>query len=256
MYTLRLTSKKTMQINFTDTIDSTNLYLYTKATEGVLTQDTALVAYEQTMGKGRRGRDFFSPKQTGIYLSILLHPDATVRETTLITTMLACAAAKALEKNNSPRILIKWVNDLYVNERKVGGILTECSSNIRELKPEFVVVGIGINLLYPQGGFPNDIEQKAGVVYEKTISSKEAKALKDKVAMDIIETFMEYYARFPDKGYIDDYKERLFIVGRRVQIVDGPKVIVRGIDDDFGLIVELPDGSVKTMDAGEVSLIL
>lgn len=245
-----------MQINFLDTIDSTNLYLYTKASNGELTEDTALVAYEQTMGKGRRGRSFFSPKHTGIYLSLLLHPDTTVDKATLITTMMACAAARALESNKSPKIQIKWVNDLYVNEHKVGGILTECSSNIIEGKPEFIVVGIGINLLSPEGGFPEDIKNKAGVVFDSSISLDEGKALKEKVAKDIIGMFLEYYRMFPNKDYIEEYKERLFIIGRTVQIVDGPQVSVCGIDDDFRLIVKLPDGSIQSMDAGEVSLIL
>lgn len=245
-----------MQINFVDTIDSTNLYLYTNANEGKITEDTAIAASMQTLGKGRRGRTFFSPGQTGVYLSLLLHPDATVAQSTLITTMMASAAARALELNGSPEIQIKWVNDLYVKGKKVGGILTECSPNIIDGRPEFVVVGIGVNLLPPEGGFPEDIKQRAGFVFEKSISLDEKETLRKKIAGDIVDCFMEYYRNFPSREHFEDYKKRLFIIGLDVMIVDGPKVKVAGIDEDFRLIVRFPDGSIENLDAGEVSLII
>lgn len=245
-----------MRISFEESIDSTNLYLYAAATRGEITDDVALAAFEQTGGKGRRGRTFFSPSKTGIYLSLLLHPDATVRETTLITTMMASAASRALEMNDSPRIQIKWVNDLYVGERKVGGILTECSSLITDGKPEFAVVGIGINLFPPDDGFPDEIEQRAGVVFQNPVPSRINKSFRRKIVRDIVDCFMEMYTAFPQKDYLSDYRDRLFIIGRQVQIVDGPVVTVCGLDDDFRLIVRLPDGSTDNLDAGEVSLII
>lgn len=245
-----------MQIKYFDTIDSTNLYLYRNACEGKISEDVAVSSYEQTLGKGRRGRSFFSPGQTGIYLSLLLHPDASVAQSTLITTMMACAGAKALEQNGSPSIDIKWVNDLYIDNKKVGGILTECSPNIVDGKPSFVVVGIGINILNPQGGFPDDLSNKAGAVFNENMPMAQGKALREKIIKDIVENFGNYYKDFPNKHHLEEYRNRSFIIGREVLIVDGPVVTVTGIDEEFRLIVQNSHGEIQKLEAGEVSLII
>lgn len=221
-------------------------------------EDCALIAFHQTNGKGRRGRDFFSPSDSGIYLSLLLHPNCDVKKATLITTLMAVAAARALEKFCDEKIDIKWVNDLYVSQKKVGGILTECSAEIINGIPKYVVTGIGINLFPPAGGYPQNIKDKASSVFNSDIRSKskdELLLLRKNIAKAVISEFELLYKEFPKVLHLNEYKERSFIIGRNVRIVGGPEVFVKGIDDDFKLIVST-EGQDILLDTGEVSLIV
>lgn len=247
-----------MKVEFIDEIDSTNSELLKRALNNPEMEDEALVAYKQTMGKGRRGRSFFSPENTGIYISILLHPDCYVNEATLVTTTMAVAAARALEKNDSNEVYIKWVNDLYVEGKKVGGILTECSPEIADGKPKYLVVGIGINLFTPKDDFPDDIKDKAGSVYNKEFEKNitDNKSFRQKIAKLIIDEFLELYGGCPNNSHLDEYRERSFIIGKEVMIVDDDIVTVLGIQDDFGLSVKYKNGIVRNLTAGEVSLLL
>lgn len=247
-----------MKIEFVDEVTSTNDVLIAKGHAG-LCEDTVLVAFRQTGGKGRNGRSFFSPAKSGLYMSFLLHPKVQMQEAFLLTPLVAVAAAKAVEEYANQQIDIKWVNDLYKNGKKISGILTECSSNIINGEPEFLVAGIGFNLFEPEGGFPNDIKDKAGSIFADDIDSLTNEALtsiKKGLAYSMVEQFEKYYEDFPYVTFLSEYRKRSFIVGKEVQILGGPKVKAIGIADDFGLIVEHLDGLKETLKAGEVSLVI
>jgi len=246
-----------MQIDFKESVTSTNTILLDAASKGEK-KERALVAFCQTAGKGRKGRSFYSPDETGIYLSVLLFPDFKIEEVLKLTPLMAVAASKALEKYSDKKMDIKWVNDLYLNEKKIGGILTECSPNIISGIPEYIVIGIGINIFEPEGGFPLEIKDRAGSMfsYSERKTMGDDKELRKNIANAIIEIFNEYYSDFRSSDYLSEYENRLFIIGRRVDISDGRSGKVLGIDENFGLKLELDDGSFDVINAGEVSLTL
>ena len=246
-----------MRTEFVKSIDSTNTYLYKNALQGTFTTERAICADMQTAGKGRSGRSFFSPDETGVYLSLLLFPDCTVKEAQKLTTMMAVAAADALRDLSGKDVLIKWVNDLYLDGRKISGILTECSPQITDGRPSFVVTGIGINILKPEGGFPDDIKDRAGALLDEIPEGYEGIAdFKRALANEIISSFEKMYRNFPGTDFVDEYRNLSMLTDRDVVILNGPKVRVLGIEDDLGLKVMHEDKSIEVLHAGEISIIL
>ncbi|MCR4788789.1 MAG: biotin--[acetyl-CoA-carboxylase] ligase [Lachnospiraceae bacterium] len=246
-----------MITEFVSSIDSTNTYLFKKALSGEFREERAICADMQTAGKGRKGRSFFSPDRTGLYLSILLFPKCTVEEAKKITTLMAVASAKAIKEVIKKDVGIKWVNDLYLSGKKISGILTECSPDINDGIPSFVVTGIGINILKPEGGFPEDIADRAGALFEEAPEDHgDITDIKRRLAERMIAVFKDYYAGFPDTDFTDEYRSLSVLTGKRVKIADGPEVTVCGIEDDLGLRVRYDDGTEEVLTAGEVSLII
>ena len=134
-------------------VESTNLLARDMARHGVV-QYTAIVAQEQTHGRGTHGRSFFSPPDTGLYMSIVLRPDESVTDALFITTAAAAACAEAIESIFEAKAEIKWVNDIYVDGKKVCGILTEGLLRPDGSGIEYAVLGIGINVYKPRQDFP------------------------------------------------------------------------------------------------------
>ena len=148
-------------------IGSTNDYLREKAAQGK-GEGYAVVAGAQTRGKGRTGRSFYSPADTGIYLSLLLRPkDCGPAQAVKFTTMAAVAACEAIEKVSHRSPQIKWVNDIYIDGKKVSGILTEASVSLENGSLEYVLLGIGINVYPPEKGFPQELRETAGSVFQE-----------------------------------------------------------------------------------------
>ena len=130
-------------------VSSTNTMLREKANEEI-PEGYVIIANGQTEGRGRRGRSFYSPVDTGIYLSILLRPkEIATNELTNLTSMAAVAACETIEEVSGQTPGIKWVNDIYIGGRKVSGILTEASISMENVSVEYVVVGIGFNVYLP-----------------------------------------------------------------------------------------------------------
>ena len=155
-----LTNKYGLDIIEKDSVTSTNTELIEMAKNGAK-EGTVLIASEQTAGKGRTGKSFYSPEGSGVYLSILLRPDFKPEDALFLTTIAAVATAKAIESVSDKEAKIKWVNDVYLDNKKVCGILTESALSSDMEKLDYAVVGIGINLCPPEGGFPDDIKNIA-----------------------------------------------------------------------------------------------
>ena len=252
------TIKKYMSYEgFTDvivlpTIDSTNNYLKKLAVKGA-PEGTIALSEEQTAGKGRLGRRFESPKKTGIYISYLFRPRFSAEESLSITTIAAAAAARAIEDVTGRETKIKWVNDIYIDERKVCGILTEASVNFESGGLEYAVLGIGINVKYPEGGFPEEIRDIAGAIYDGECGDD----IRCRIIAKLTDYVFEYYGQLPGTPHIEEYKKRSLLDGREVSFTIGDSEgsgIVRGIDDRLRLIVESADGEVRYFSAGEVNL--
>ena len=234
------------------TVDSTNTVCLDMAAKGE-SEGYVAVAGAQTKGRGRRGRSFFSPADTGIYMSILLRPSSyTGTQALRITSMAAVAVCEAIESLTDCEALIKWVNDIYVDGRKVCGILTEAHPGTEAGQFDCIVVGIGINAYAPKGGFPDDIKDRAGCVFKSQASD-----MRNSLAAGVLSRFMDYYRLDSQDEYIDRYRSRSLVTGRDVEISGHGSLRmahVLGIDDEFGLIVRYQDGREEVLRSGEVSI--
>ena len=237
-------------IETVDEIGSTNDELKKRALQGER-EVTLLIAESQTKGKGSKGRSFFSPESTGCYMSFLLRPGYTAEECTLLTTMAAAATAESIEKVSGEKAQIKWVNDIYIERRKVAGILTESSITKGGNALDFAVVGIGINIAQPENGFPDEIRNIA------TALSASADKIKNHLIGEVINRFLYYYQNLTEKEYLSEYRKRLFFIGEDITVIEGDKTYTAkaiDIDDMCHLFIETETGEKKTLFGGEISI--
>ncbi len=238
-----------------DSIDSTNNYLkkiLNSGEGGNLRNYHTVIASSQSAGRGRRGRTFISPAGCGLYLSVLLYPDISPSDATGITTAAAVAACRAIEKNTDSHPMIKWVNDVYVGNRKVGGILTEASVSPGCAKPDWVIMGIGLNIYEPEGGFAEEIRDIAGYITDDRSAD-----LFDRISSDLLISFYDLTVDLKNCDHSSEYKERSCIIGKDINVIDAAgsrRATALDIDEKCRLIVRYEDGSTETLDSGEVSI--
>lgn len=231
-------------------VDSTNSEARRRAVEGA-PEGTVIVAEEQTAGKGRPGKTFFSPATTGLYLSIVLRPALAADRGQFLTCAAAVAGAQAIEQVTGKEALIKWVNDIYCDERKVAGILTEGMVDMESGRFEHAVLGIGVNVKPPAEGFPPDISEVAGSVLDDRTG-----AVRCELAAAILARFWRLYRHVADASFYDEYRRRCFLLGQPLVVRQGSsRVRARAVDltHDFKLVVELPDKTRRELPYGEVT---
>lgn len=242
-----------LDIHVYPVVSSTNTILKEMAEQGS-PEGTVIIAEEQTAGKGRMGKSFYSPSKTGIYVSILLRPTISAEDSLFLTTSAAVATARAIEDVCEKTADIKWVNDIYIDNKKVCGILTEGAFNVETGQLDYAIVGIGINICFPENGFPDDIKNIATAVFDKQTDSTNKRSI---LIAHLLDYFMEYYKNFNSKQYVDEYINRSMILGREINIIDGDKTIpatAMKIDQKCRLKVQLNDGSNRWLSSGEVSI--
>ena len=241
-----------LDISVFSSVTSTNTILKEMAEQGAK-EGTVIIAEEQTAGRGRTGKQFYSPKGTGIYISILLRPDIPAEESLFLTTSAAVATARAIEDVSDKRSLIKWVNDIYLEDKKTCGILTEGAFNVETGKLDYAIVGIGINVCIPDGGFPDNIKDIATAIFGKQTDSINKRSI---LIANLLDYFMEYYKDFKSKSYVKEYIERSMIIGKTITVIEGSKTSVAkaiDIDKNCRLKVQFEDGTTKWLSSGEVS---
>lgn len=229
-------------------VTSTNDIIKNMARDGA-PEWTVAVASSQSAGRGRMGRSFMSPTGTGLYMSVLLRPTFSADKSLYITTAAAAAVAKTIEKHTDKAAEIKWVNDIFVDGKKVCGILTE--GQIGEGgRLKYAVLGIGVNLEAPRGGF-GDLESIAGALFENGGYDRE------RITLDILKSFAEYYKNLEAKPHYSDYVARDMLSGNTVNVLRAGEVVceakVHGIDESFALVIE-KDGKKEPLQSGEVSV--
>ncbi|MBQ8107441.1 MAG: biotin--[Ruminococcus sp.] len=232
-------------------VESTNTLIRTLANEGAQEGVTA-VSGEQTKGRGRLGRSFYSPSDTGLYLSILLRPEMSAADAVKITTAAAVAVAESVEEVSGESTDIKWVNDVYMNDRKICGILTEAQFSIENGGLEYAVVGIGINVYEPKGGFPNEIKDIAGAALKAP-----AAHARNRIAAGVISRFMRYYRELDKDTFLEGYRKRLMWKNERINIitpVSTTPALMLDVDGSCRLRVRLEDSSEKLISSGEISI--
>ncbi len=239
------------KIRIFSSLPSTNTTAKEMATCGA-PEGTICIAETQTKGRGRMDRHFFSPNQTGLYMSIILRPNLAPQDALQITTLAAVAVAETIEKETEQPAQIKWVNDIYFKGKKVAGILTEASVNPATQHIEYAVLGIGVNLFMPKGNFPGEIHDIAGAVFESPLPHARCK-----FAAGILERFYFYYRQLEKKAFLEPYRRRSLLAGRSVSVnrhgTSYPATVL-AINDDFSLHVLLSDGTTENLSTGEVSV--
>ncbi len=226
--------------------DSTNAWL--KRNEGEIGSVGVVVAKEQSGGKGRMGRSFYSP-QGGIYCSVLLRKAAVGENFPLLTVAAAVAAGKACEAISDKKIGIKWVNDLILGDKKICGILCEASFQLETGYPEYVIIGTGLNLQMPQGGFPREISHIAGALFDS--APQGAGTAWCAAYLDALCAFVSDFSTLP---FMQEYRARSVLKGKTVTVRDGDRMaegIVKDIDPKARLILQTYDGKEISFTAGE-----
>ena len=219
--------------------------------QGGETEGSVVIVESQTNGKGRMGRSFISTDENGLYMSVILRPKISAEKCMSITVLAAVSVLEAIEEICSVDCSIKWVNDIYVNEKKCCGILTEAGMDFENGLLHYAVVGIGVNIASPKGGFEKEIEHIACGIYE---GESYPCGIKSRLCAKIIDNLFDNYAKIEEKAYIKKYKEKSNIIGKEVDVYVGEKIVCGeaiDIDDEASLIVRDANGVIHSFNSGE-----
>lgn len=276
-------------ITIFEEIDSSNEEAKRRIAEGA-NEDFALVSKAQTAGKGRKGRSFYSPKDTGIYLTFVHFSDNNVEDDLSVTVCSSVLVKNAIKESLNIECGIKWVNDLYYKEKKICGILCECvlKGSLNNAK-NAIIVGIGINL--STSDFPEEIMDKAGslidnkkynhddtcsIVDNNKINGKNSDysdiakgnnknnvpnqgSVPDSIVISIINGLSDFFANKPIADIMEEYRNSSIITGKTVELSDAKGTIAKGTVegfDDTGAIIVNCDGDICLFNSGEISLIV
>lgn len=243
---------KNISITVYKSLTSTNTEAKIEAMNNAV-HGTVIISEEQTKGRGRFGRDFFSPSESGIYMSIILKPNLNIADSVLITTAAAVAVCNAIDKFTDEKPKIKWVNDIYIKNKKVCGILTEAITDFESGGIESVIVGIGVNVKTKEEEFPGELQNIAG-----SISHADDKfCIRNQLAAEIINNVLSICEELEDKKFLEIYKERSMILGEYILYNKNNEWLegfALDIDEYGGLIIINKNGQKETLHSGEVSI--
>ena len=237
-----------------DVIDSTNTECKRQAMAGA-PHGLAVLSEEQTGGRGRLGRSFQSPKGCGLYLSLLLRPNLPPQEVVDFTAWVAVAVCDGIEAACGVRPQIKWTNDIVLGGKKLCGILTELGLESETNSLQYLVTGIGINVNHT----PEDFDEEVRSIATSLSMYLGKPVRRAALAVEILKALDRMYSGFPHnkQEYLGRYRSDCLTVGKDVQLitpVSRQEARALSIDDEFRLVVELPDGTQKALSAGEVSV--
>lgn len=228
---------------------------------------TVLAADEQSSGRGRLKRAFYSPAKTGVYFTAIYAPQKEIQEPALLTASAAVAVCRSLKEFFGADAKIKWVNDIYLEGKKVCGILAEGHLG-PDGKIDAAAIGIGINI-YPSD-FPAEIAGRAGSVLPDTFGASnnrgEAKNQAGDIRLDLArDVSQKLFDILSDaskiRAVLDEYAALSFIVGKTITVIpvigdnnSAYAATVLGIDKKARLLVRLNDGSERALSSGEISI--
>jgi BirA family biotin operon repressor/biotin-[acetyl-CoA-carboxylase] ligase len=232
-------------------VNSTNSIAKELASRGAK-EGTVIIAREQTEGRGRMGRVFYSPNSSGIYFSVILRPTLTLEDSLLITTATAVAVAQAIETVAGIKASIKWVNDIFIEDKKVCGILTEASLNFESGGLEYAVVGIGINI--ETKDFPENIRNTAGSIFQNKPGDAPVTSI---LVAEVLNNLAGCMNSLTDKKYLEEYRKRSFLIGKNIIVLKNSQEIPAkavDVDEKARLVVEYEDHTKEALNSGEVSI--
>ena len=231
------------------TSPSTNAEAMTRLMSGQLRHGALIVADEQTNGRGRMGKTFFSPKK-GIYMSVsLCKRIENMQDVMVITPATAVATRRSIAKLTGIDAKIKWVNDLYIGKKKVCGILTQADIDFESGKAGTFIIGIGINFV--EQDFPDDIKDKACALFtgEPTIT-------RSQLIAEIYDNLITLTSDLTDRTFMQEYKEHSMVIGKDISYVincEDKRGRVIDIDNDGGLVIQEGD-TTRKLTCGEISI--
>lgn len=239
-------------IVYRDTIDSTNNLAQQLANNGA-PEGTLVIADEQTSGRGRRGRSFFSPPHSGIWMSLILRPQLPLAHAAQITLVTAVALTKALARATGVTPGIKWPNDILFGKKKCCGILTEMHAEFDQI--HHLIVGIGINVNVPQGEFPEELTNIATSL--QAVSGE--RLSRAHVVRLVLEELEPLYRRYVNEGGFasirDDWKAYNITLGQQITAQTAQGTMKgKALDiDEFGvLLVEQEQGEVAKIYSADI----
>lgn len=235
-----------------DETDSTNNYAK-KLTASEAPNGTVVIADRQTAGKGRMGRSFVSPEGKGLYMSVILKPEFSIDTAPLITSAAAVATAEAIESLCKTDVRIKWVNDLYINGKKIVGILTEASVDMEMRALDIAVIGIGINVRSIGDSFDEELSLRATSIQDETGVALN----RNDLCAAVINHLDAYLEKIDNREYLREYRRRELLTGNMITANIGNETITGkavGIDRNANLMVEMENGIVRSLYSGEANL--
>lgn len=242
---IALNLKQGLEIRVFPVIDSTNKLAKQLATENPM-QPIAVIANQQTNGYGRYGRNYYSPKDTGIYLSLLLPMTGQQIDSGLLTTGVAVAVAKVFEELYHLKLEIKWVNDLIYKNLKVSGIMTEGITDFETGTLSYVIIGVGINLATSY--FPGELQTKAGSLELTEID-------RNLLVANLLDKIREIATGQFSTTMMDYYREHSLVIGREIELDQQGTTItgkVVDIDNNGALVVKNSHGQ-QIFNSGEIT---
>ncbi len=233
-------------------VGSTNAWVRERADQSA-PEGCTLIAGEQTAGRGRFGRSFFSPGDTGVYLSILLRPThCPLPQVSQLTALAAVALCRAIAAVSGKEPRIKWVNDVFLEGKKVCGILSEAAFGMESGTLEYAVLGVGMNVYPPKDGFPPELASLAGWILDAPVEDG-----KNRLAGEFLRRFRELYTAPAPEDAIREYRDRSLVIGRSLTVTLGTETRAAqalDIDDQCRLVVRFDDGTTQTLSYGEVQI--
>ena len=225
-------------IEIFDSIDSTNKHLKSQINEK--NYGTIVISNEQTNGYGKSNREFLSNKDIGIYMSILINPNCLIEESLKITILTSVAVLSAIKSVYNLDVKLKWVNDIILNDLKVGGILCESQINLNNNIIDNMIVGIGINVKNFE--FPPSLKNIATSIENNT----NIKISRNELISEIINFFDLYF--IDNKNYLDLYKENSYVLGKDITVIQNDRQFFAkaiDIEDNGTLIVQEQEKIIK-----------
>ena len=236
-----------INITVLDSVDSTNSYAKREVLQGSADKTTLILANTQTGGRGRLGRSFYSPCESGVYMTLCYRTNVPLSGAVSITSSAAVAVMRSIKKYTGIQTGIKWVNDLYHNGKKICGILTEAVPCTDDRRYTYIIVGIGINLY--AADFPDELSEIAGTL--------NATCSKNDLVADIADQLLSFALIPDDYGFMEEYRQNSIVIGKEVKCIKGNECFEgRAISvTDNGALVVMRNGTEKiVLDSGEVSL--
>lgn len=236
----------------TSTNDLAKLYANQNSTTPAI-----FISEEQIAGRGRLGRKFVSPSKTGLYISLCLFPTIALEDLSLITCATAVACVETIEQLTGKSLNIKWVNDLFYQDKKVGGILTEVISDFESQQVQSLIVGMGINLIDSPQSFPEELHSIVGSVFSSRKEYEAHSFNRNQFIAIFLEKWTFYYQNLSQREFISSYKEYSNVIGKSIKVIEGNQVYhayAKDIDENGHLIIEKEDKSLHALSYGEVSI--
>lgn len=241
------------EIEILKTVDSTNNYLKLRAQDKVI-EGLVAIAEQQTEGKGRKGKSFFSPAGSSIYMSVLLKPKIKISNINLITIIAAISVVEAIYNTTKIQTSIKWVNDVMYNNKKLCGILTEASIEGESGDINYIVLGIGINV--KKINFPDDIKNVATSLGNITSIDYNRNELIGQLLTQLENNYNKLFSNNQCE-LINSYRNYLSMLGNEINVILSDSTYIAkalDIDENAHLIIQLPSGEITKINCGEISI--